>query len=540
MRFAAIAQTLFLMLGMCASAMADDRGLTALAAKIDQHINTRLTQEGIQPAGQLSDVEFLRRVTLDLAGRIPTIAELDGYLKSTAADRKQQLIQRLIDSPDFAFQQRDQLDLILLQRDEYNDRWREYLLEAARQNRPWDQLFRETMLPEEYAAADKRPVAFLKRRTNDLDAMTNDASVLWFGVNISCAKCHDHPLVDDWKQAHYYGMASFFKRTYQTRSGFVNERFDGLTKYTDIHGKEHEADLMFLTGQKIELQPVEAEGESLKKIQEQIKKAEQDEKADAPPRPAFRPRGKLVETALADADKRYFARNIANRLWARFFVRGIVHPLDQMHSHNPPSHPELLSDLTSELIQSGYDMRRIIHAIALTESYSRSIRHPDASSLEPQWFAAAMPRALTPRQLSLSLRVASSHPSHCVGLESTDWPVKREQMERNADGLARQLTIPDEDFQVPVTEALWFSNNQWIEGDLFSASGDRIIGYLKGMSDNAQLIREATRCVLSRDATEEELQTLSEYLASRNDRREAAIKQIVWALVSSPEFRFNH
>ncbi len=91
-------------------------------------------------------VSFIRRVTLDLAGRIPTIAELDDYLHNTDADRKQQLIARLIESPDFVFQQRDQLDILLLQRDEYNDRWREYLLEAVRENRPWDQLFRETML----------------------------------------------------------------------------------------------------------------------------------------------------------------------------------------------------------------------------------------------------------------------------------------------------------------------------------------------------------------------------------------------------------
>lgn len=540
MRFAMLAQLLLISLALSQVALAIDTELVAFASRIDQRIAARLSREGTQPAPLVSDAEFLRRATLDLAGRIPTVAELDAYLKSTAADRKQQLIARLIDSPDFAYQQRDQLDLWLLQRDEYNDRWREYLLEAAKQNRPWDQIFRETMLPEDHAASDTRPVAFLKRRTNDLDAMTNDASVLWFGVNISCAKCHDHPLVDDWKQSHYYGLAAFFKRTYQTRTGFLSERFEGIPKYTDIAGKEHEAELMFLTGQKIEQQAVEAEGEALKKIQEQIKKAEQDEKAEAPPRPNFRPRAKLVEAALADSDKRFFARNLANRLWARFFGRGLVHPLDQMHSHNPPSHPELLNELTDELTRSGYDMRRLIHALVLTDTYARSIRHADSSSLPGQWFAAAVPRAMTPRQFSLSLRVASTNPTQLTGLTSDEWPAKREQLEKQADGLARQLTIPDEDFQVPVTEALWFSNNQWIEGDLFSGAGDRIIGYLKAISDDRQVVQAATLSVLSREATDEELNALSEYLGSRADRRESAIKQVVWALVSSPEFRFNH
>ncbi len=539
MRFAIFALALFVTFPMPHSVFAD-QGLSDFVVRIDGHIAARLNKEGVTPAILIGDTEFIRRVTLDLAGRIPTVAELDDYLQSTSVNRKQQLVQRLIDSPDFVFQQRDQLDILLLQRDEYNDPWREYLLEAARENRPWDKLFRETMLPEEFAAADKRPVAFLKRRTNDLDAMTNDSSVVWFGVNISCAKCHDHPLVDDWKQAHYYGMAAFFKRTFQTRKGFLGERFDGLTKYTDIGGKEHEADLMFLTGQRVDLQPVEAEGEALKKIQEQIKKAEQDDKADDPPRPAFRPRAKLVETALGETEKRYFARNIANRLWARFFGRGLVHPLDQMHSHNPSSHPELLDDLTTELGQSGYDLRRMIQAIVLTDSYARSVRHDATSSMAPEWFAVAMPRALTPRQLSLSLRIAGANPTQLKGAMGEDWATKREQLERQADGVARQLAIPDEDFQVPVTEALWFSNNQSIETDLLSGSGDRIIGFLKEKKDDQQVVQAATRTVLSREPTEEEQQAIADYLASRSDRRESALKQVVWALMSSPEFRFNH
>ncbi len=535
-----LAYWLPILLSMLSAAKAADDELKSLVVRIDQHIQARLAKEGVKPAAQADDAELVRRLTLDLAGRIPTTAEVTAYEQCKDSDRKQKLIERLIGSPDFVFQQRDQLDILLLQRDEYNERWRAYLLEAAKENRPWDQLFRETILPEEYAADDTRPVAFLKRRTNDLDAMTNDSSVLWFGVNISCAKCHDHPLVDDWKQAHYYGMAAFFKRTFQTRKGFLSERFDGVPKYTDIGGKEHQAELMFLNGQKIDLEPTEIEGDELKKIQEQIKKSEQDEKADPPPRPTFRPRAKLVETALSESDKRFFARNIANRLWARFFGRGLVHPLDQMHSHNPPSHPELLDDLTAELIRSGYDLRRLIQALVSSDTYSQSIRHADASSLAPEWFAVAVPRALTPRQLSLSLRVAGTNPDQLLGLDSDDWFDKREQLEKQADALARQLTLPDEDFQVPVTEALWFSNNVWIEKDLFSSAKDRLIGCLKDIEDDRQIIRVAIRSVLSREPTEDEVQVMGEYIAARKDRRESAIKQIVWSLVSSPEFRFNH
>ncbi len=125
---------------------------------------------------------------------------------------------------------------------------------------------------------------------------------------------------------------------------------------------------------------------------------------------------------------------MANRLWARFFGRGLVHPLDQMHSHNPPSHPELLDELAKELIRSGYDLRRMVQAIVLTDSYAHSIRHADASSLAPEWFAVAVPRALTPRQLAISLRMAGTNPEQSIGLSSADWSTKREQLERQADG----------------------------------------------------------------------------------------------------------
>ena len=106
-------------------------------------------------------------------------------------------------------------------------------------------------------------------------------------------------------------------------------------------------------------------------------------------------------------------------------------------SHLPPEPPDLLTELASALTQSGYDLRRLIQAIVLTNSYSQSIRHTAASSLTPEWFAAAVPRALTPRQLSLSLQIAGENPTKLTGLQAEDWTAKRAQRERQADGLAR-------------------------------------------------------------------------------------------------------
>lgn len=516
-----------------------------LAWLIDQNLERALTED---PRTELlGESAFLRRVTLDLAGRIPTAGELKRFRESESLHKREDLVRRLIHSPDYAFHQRNELDNLLLRRLTKNQGWRDYLLEATRENRAWNNLFREVMSPEDHRPEDVRPVAFLKQRVRDVDSMANDTSILWFGVNIGCAKCHDHPLVDDWKQSHYYGMASFFKRTFTTKKGHLGEHFDGDLQYQTIDGEKQQAEFMFLTGTTISEPEHSLDNEKLKEFQEAIKKAERESEAAAPPRPDFRPRSQLVDLALSDSQQRFFAKNIANRIWARMFGRGLIHPLDQMHSENPPSHPELLELLSRDLIENDYDLRRLLHAIALTDAYARALppvtsgdedlaEVSDSNSLE-----AAIPRALTPHQASLSLIIATTSPQRLqTMMESEAWASERESLENRSESVASKLEIPDQAFQVPVSEALWFSNNQQVENDYLNSGNDRLVGYLSQIESDHDLIVEATRAILTRDPIPEELVALTDYLEQRSDRRNDAIKHLVWALLSSPEFRFNH
>ena len=516
-----------------------------LANQIDTQINQRLKSEGVSAAPTVTDEEFLRRVTLDLAGRIPTAAERSSFLGLDEADqqaRREQLVQQLLASPDYAYHTRNQLDILLLLRQEHNSKWREYLLEATSENRGWDRIFREIFQPEDTLSTDARPVTYVIKQLNDLDALTNNASVKWLGVNIACAKCHDHPLVDDWTQDHYYGMTSFFKRTFRTKQGFLGERFEGLPKYTDIYGDEQQPGLMFLTGEKVDVPPLKLEEEALKKLQDAIKDSEKNDKSDPPPRPDFRPRTKFVELALGDQGNRFFAKNLVNRLWARLLGRGLVHPLDQMHSQNPASHPALLNELAQYTEASGYDIKRLTQAIVLTSVYARSVDSGvESDSAAPDLFAVANPRPLAPRQLSLSLRVAGRSPEKLRGRIDTDsWNEEREKLEKASEGIAKQLLIPHEGFQVPVTEALWFSNNLSLQNDLLSGSNDRLVGYLKKTESDDEAIMAAFISVLCRTPADEEKTAIQQYLAARSDRREEALKQVVWALMATPEFRFNH
>lgn len=529
--------------------------LIRLAEKIDRLIESSLEHHLLTPV--VSDSAYLRRVTLDLAGRIPSVSELRRYETLDAKDKKHVVTKQLIESPDFAYHQRNELDTLLLRALNNDRKWREYLLETTQNNTPWDVMFRQIMTPEVTLPEDTRATAFLKHRLRDLDKLANDSSMIWFGVNIGCAKCHDHPLVDDWKQEHYYGIASFFKRTYQTKKGMIGERFDGNMRFDTTEGETKDAAFMYLTGKSIPEPQLDLEEATLKEYQERIKKAEQEESADAPPQPPFQPRSELVKLALGDETQNFFAKNIVNRIWARLFGRGIVHPLDQIHSGNPASHPELLNLLTDEFIKNQYDLRSLIHGITLSNTYARSLPkndHPqdvqtheesdrqnhEGSDVTESRFGHALPRPLSPHQLSLSLLIATDHPEKLKDKIETNWEQTRGQLEGRSEHFAQRTEIPGENFQTPVSEALWFSNSEEMQNQYLSTDNNHLVGYLKEIESDSEVISNAFAVILGRPPIQEEHDTLSQYLNSRAGQRAETIQQIAWVLLCSPEFRFNH
>src|SRR5262245_31123559 len=216
---------------------------------VDHYIDAALKRDNITPAPQADDANLIRRLTLDLVGRIPAVAETKAFVESTDADKRVKLVERLLASPAFVRHQATELDTMLM----YGSRGsiREYLLKALNDNRPWDRIYREIMLTNEADAGQKGAGEFVKLRVSDLDKLTNDVSVLFFGVNISCAQCHDHPKVNDWKQDHFFGMKAFFARTFDN-GGFLAEREFAAVKFRTTDGKDKQAKMMFLTGKMID------------------------------------------------------------------------------------------------------------------------------------------------------------------------------------------------------------------------------------------------------------------------------------------------
>ena len=257
------------------------------------------------------------------------------------------------------------------------------------------------MMTSQDEAADKKNPAleFLRARSKSVEEMTNDTSALFFGVSINCAKCHDHPLVDDWKQDHFYGMTSFFSRTYLTKKGTLAEKQFGKVSFKPAKGDEKQAPFMFLSGALVDEPKREITDEQRKAEEAEVKRQREDDKAPLPSLPKFSPRAKLVEVALQAGNNQFFSRSIVNRVWGRLMGRAMIDPPDQLHSDNVASHPELLSWLERDLVSHGYDLKRLIQGIVLSRAYARSSQWDAKKELpDPELFAVAVPRPLSPRQ----------------------------------------------------------------------------------------------------------------------------------------------
>jgi hypothetical protein len=503
---------------------------------IDHYVDAKLTEKGLQAAPQADDAEFIRRVTLDLVGRIPTAGELETYLASDP-DKRTRLVERLLNSPGFIRHQVTEFDAMLMEGTRGSIR--DYLTIAFQENRPWDQMFRDLLLPNQKEPVGEKAREFLRNRVGDLDLMTNEISVLFFGVNVTCAKCHDHPLVDDWKQDHFYGMKSFLSRTFDN-GGYLAEREYGKVTFKTRGGEQRTAKLMFLSGKTVDTptlrSPSKAEEKKDKARFEELKKRKQ-----VPPQPSFSARGTLVNLALQPGERDFFARSIVNRLWHRFFGLGLVNPIDQMHSANPPTHPRLLDWLARDLIAHHYDLRRLICGIVLSKTYGRTSQWLGDDRPRERYFAVAQVRPLTPMQLAVSLRLASTAPKQLsADLKPEEFEKRIEQLEASARGFASEIERPTDDFLISVDEALLFSNSERVQQEFLSAGRDRLLGQLKETRDRKQAIELAIRNVLSRPATAEEISILDDYLSAHQDRLGEAYQHVVWALLASSEFRFNH
>jgi len=510
---------------------------TPIEKAIDQLVDERIENAGVTPAVQADDATLIRRLTLDLVGRIPSAGEVDAYIKSTDPDKRAKLVDRLIASPGFVRHQAAQFEVMLDPDGRSRGALRDYLVNALAANKSWDEMFRELLLPNQTDSKLKGAAEYLRGRVNDTDKLTNDVSVAFFGVNVSCAQCHNHPHVKDWTQDHFYGMKAFLARTFDN-GGFLGERGYGIIKFKPTKGPERTARMMFLTGAAIDDVTAEPSSAEMKKEKEALDKAKSAKQP--PPEPKFSARAKLVEVALEGKNADYFSRSIVNRMWHRFFGTGLVTPLDQMHAENQPSHPELLAWLASDTASHGYDLKRLTRGLVMSKAYSRSSQYDSENRPSERKFAVAKLKPMTPMQLATSLKIAATDPASFDNLKPEEFEKRIEQLENSARGFASLIAQPTDNFQIGVGEALLFSNGDRVMREYLTDGGGTALGRVKTMKEPKEAVAFLVKTAYGRPATETELKVLTAYVEKRKGREAEAYRQVLWALVTSPEFRFSY
>ncbi len=328
---------------------------------------------GIERWPLATDATFIRRASLDLIGVVPTPAEVREFLATTDPNKDAALVDRLLSDPRHDRRMADWLDLTLMERRakvhiELAD-WKTYLQDSFADKKPLNLLIQEILLADGTDELPRSAARFYLARNVEPNVLTRDIGRVFFGRDLQCAQCHNHPHIEDYDQSDYYGIFAFVNRsslfTDKEKKVFVADKAEGNVEFTSV-----------FTGDKGQTGPQLPEGPRL--IEPILAPDQQYTTAPADgvrPIPAFSRRKWLAQQA-ASGDNTAFNHNWANRLWALMFGRGLVHPLDLHHDDNPPTHPELLSLLSQQLAESNFDTRFFLREVALSNTYRRAFNAP--------------------------------------------------------------------------------------------------------------------------------------------------------------------
>ena len=503
-----------------ATAPTAPREFDGVTLAVDTFLAESWSQRGLTPAPAIDDSTWARRVTLDLAGRIPTAAELADFMQTPAETRHVALVDRLLASNDYPVRMRELWDTFLMgrgKRDSSEDRrknngWWTFLENGFRTNRPWNETVRDLLAARPGDNPETKGASwFLFERRNEHQEIAEAVAPVIYGTKIDCAQCHDHPLAREIKQGHYWGLVAAFNRSKNVEgtSSVGEAAVGGFINFTNLHKESQPAMVMLLTGHTVpETWPAADK-----------KEEDSDDKyVDAKAKvrvPKFSRREAFADAATHDNP--LLARAFVNRLWASLMGRGIVHPVDEMTARNPPSHPELLDWLAKDFASNRYDIRRLVSGLVLSRTYTLG----PAAAAPPEAFAGSLERPLTAEQIARSWRIAS-------GLPADDDTLRRATITALPDVLPVNYTASFQQAQ--------FLTNSPVLAELLKPANGNTAERLTTLPDASTKVRQAFAAVHGRAPDAEESASAGAFLTSRPDDPAGAVRDLLWALMTSAEF----
>jgi hypothetical protein len=494
-----------------------------LSRRIDDELAALWRANGIRPVGPASDAEFMRRVFLDLTGRIPSVFEAQEFLEDSSPDRRELLVDRLLAHRDHATHLAAVWRAILLPSDVDLSRvggpvkFEEWLADRFARNVSYAQIVQELLLAEG-RVAESGPLLFyaaLKLNPEELAARTSRA---FLGVRMECAQCHDHHF-DDISQHDFWSFAAFFARISRPR-GKMEMTSPVLAVRDNQQGDVTIPDTNEVVPPRL---PLSAE--------------EVQDTPDGPSR-----RQQLVDWLTA-RDNGHFARATVNRVWAHLFGRGLVEPVDDMRPANPPLAPEVLETLARDFAASNFDLKRLLRALVLTKTYQLTSRSEENDPARELHFAQMNIKSFTAEQLYDCIAVATRQETSVAA--TVDEPGLLRFSDMTRQGFIEQFRAPAglaTDYHAGIRQALTLMHGALIH----SATDMTTSGLLKSLAapflTDDQRLDALFLSTLSRYPTDSERELMLEHVtaATTEAERQQALGDILWALLNSAEFSFNH
>ena len=501
---------------------------------VDKAVFANLKELGIPPSPVIDDATFLRRVTLDIGGRLPTEAEASAFLASKSPDKRDQWIDELLQGTDYAdFFAAKWTAVLKNRRDDASDllsnfAFHAWVRDSLLANKPYDHFVRE-LLAATGTVIGNPPVAWYKR-VKEPKNQIEDVAQLFLGVRMQCAQCHHHPF-ERWSQDDYYSLSAFFSQVGRKPSGTRGEDLifhkRGMATATNIKSG-------------IALKPA-ALGDPAPSIS-----ADED------------PRLKLADW-MGSPKNPFFAKALVNRYWKHFFQRGLIEPEDDIRDSNPPSNPELLGALEKHFIETGFDLKELVRTITRSSAYQLSAAPNKYNGGDRQNYSRYYPRRLAAE----------------VMLDSIDQLAGTQTDFANLPAGTRAVSLPDNSYNnsspflkvfgrpegesvcecervqsSSLGQSLHLINASDIRGKLTSPTG-RAEKLAKAAGPPEPKIKELYLSAFSREPRPDEMKAALNYLAEPRlnaagqpvDAQKAIrdnFQDLIWALMNTKEFLFNH